>query len=120
MENAADRIANEFIAHYETAWDQGAEAVARLYASDSVLVGYATAIGRSEILRLLREIIQQGWTRIKIKTVNVRQVDGIILVAIEYTAFGSGAIAGKTLNATSSHVLVHVNGEWLSTLHTAR
>jgi hypothetical protein len=28
--------------------------------------------------------------------------------------------AGKTLDATSSHVLAHADGEWLSALHTAR
>ena len=61
MDDAADQIANEFIARYETAWNHhGAEAVAKLYAPDSVLVGYVIAIGRSEILKLLRGIIGQG------------------------------------------------------------
>jgi len=120
MDDPADRIANEFIQRYEAAWNQGAEALATLYTSDSVLVGYVTAIGRSEILKLLQGIIGQGWTRIKMKAVNVRKAGDVILVANEYTAIGSGANAGKTLDATSSHVLVHIDGEWLSALHTAR
>jgi hypothetical protein len=69
---------------------------------------------------LLQGIIAQGWTRIKIKIVNVRKVGDVILVANAYSAIGSGANAGKTLEATSSHVLVHTDGEWLSALHTAR
>jgi hypothetical protein len=44
----------------------------------------------------------------------------VILIANEYAATGSGENAGKTLNASASHVLVESNGEWLSTLHTAR
>jgi hypothetical protein len=63
---------------------------------------------------LLQGIIAQGWTRIKIKIVNVRKVGDVILVANAYSAIGSGANAGKTLEAASSHVLVHtgpaVNG----------
>jgi len=120
MDDAADRIANEYIQRYEAAWSHGAEAVAKLYTADSVLVGYITAIGRPEILKLLGEIIGQGWTRIKIKAVNVRKVGDVILVANTYTAIGSGANAGKRLDATASHVLVHAGGEWLSALHTAR
>lgn len=69
---------------------------------------------------MLRGIIGQGWTSIRIKIVNVRQVGGLILIANEYVATGSGKNAGKTLNASASHVLVESNGEWLSTLHTAR
>ena len=65
-DNAAERIAREFIERYEAAWTQGAEAAAQLYTADGVLVGYATAIGRDEISKLLAGIIGQGWTRIKI------------------------------------------------------
>jgi uncharacterized protein (TIGR02246 family) len=119
-DNAAERIAREFIERYEAAWTQGAEATAQLYTADGVLVGYATAIGRDEISKLLAGIIGQGWTRIKIRTVNVRKVGDVILMANEFTAIGSSANAGKTLDATSSHVLVHADGEWRSTLHTAR
>ena len=75
---------------------------------------------RQQICELLSGIIGQGWTSIKIKIVNVRQVGGVILIANEYAATGSGDKAGKTLNASASHVLVESNGEWLSTLHTAR
>lgn len=120
LDNHADQIARDFIGRYEAEWNRGAEAVSRLYAPDAVLVGFVTAIGRSQICELLRGIISQGWTRIRIKIVNVRRVGGVILIANEYTAIGSGENAGKALNATSSHVLVESNGEWLSTLHTAR
>jgi ketosteroid isomerase-like protein len=79
--DAAERIAAEFIGRYEAAWAQGAEAAAKLYTADSVLVGYITAIGRPEILKLLRRIIAQGWTQIRIKAVNVRQIGDVILLA---------------------------------------
>jgi len=46
-----------------------AEAVSLLYASDAVLVGFVTAIGRSRICELLHGIIGQGWTSIRIKIV---------------------------------------------------
>ena len=121
LSDRADRIARHFISRYEVEWSNGgAEAVSRLYASDAVLVGLVTAIGRSQICALLRGIIGQGWTSIRFKIVNVRQVGGVILIANEYAAIGTGENAGKTLNATSSHVLVESNGEWLATLHTAR
>jgi uncharacterized protein (TIGR02246 family) len=120
MDVAAERIAHEFIVRYEAAWTNGAEAVAKLYTTDGVLIGYVTAIGRPKILRLLREIINQGWTRIKIQAVNVRKIGDVILVANEYTASGSGTNSEKTLSATSSHVLAQIDGEWLTALHTAR
>jgi uncharacterized protein (TIGR02246 family) len=120
MDGTAKQIAEQFLRRYEAAWADGAEAVAELYASDGVLVGYFTAAGRSEILKLVQGIIGQGWTQIKIKAVNVRRIGDVVLVANEYTAFGSGANAGKTLAATASHVLVHADGAWRSTLHTAR
>jgi hypothetical protein len=63
-----------------------------------VLVGLVTAIGRSQICELLRSIIGQGWTSIRIKIVNVRQVGGVILIASEYAAIGSGENAGRDLN----------------------
>jgi uncharacterized protein (TIGR02246 family) len=119
-DDVAEGIAREFIDRYEAAWAEGAEAAAWLYTADSVLVGYMTAIGRAEIQKLLNGIIAQGWTRIKMRAVNVRRIGDVILMANEYTAIGSGANAGKTLDATSSHVLVHADGEWRSALHTAR
>ncbi len=122
MDDAAARIVNEFVARYEAAWNErGADAVAKLYTADSVLVGFATAIGRHEILKLLEVIIGQGWTRIKIKVVIVRKVGDVILFVNEYTATGSsGENTGKTISATASHVLVQIEGAWLSALHTAR
>jgi len=41
-------------------------------------------------------------------------------IANEYAALGSGANAGKTLDATSSHVFIHVDGAWRLALHVAR
>jgi uncharacterized protein (TIGR02246 family) len=120
MDEASDRIAQEFAARYETAWTEGAESVSNLYTPDSVLVGYFTAIGRPEILKLLRGIINQGWTRIEITIVNVRKVGDLVLMANEYTAIGTSANAGKTLSAAASHVLAYTDGKWLSALHTAR
>jgi len=55
----------------------------------------------------------------KIKGVNVWKIADVILATNNYAAIGSGEKAGKTLNATSRHVLVHTDGEWLSALHTA-
>ena len=120
MDDRAEQIAHEFMRRYEAAWSEGAEAVSKLYTSDGVLVGFLTAIGRSQIRELVRDIIGQGWKSIRIKIANVRKVGDVILIASEYTALGSGENAGKTLNATSSHVLVQSNGAWLLTLHTAR
>jgi hypothetical protein len=65
----------------------------------------------------LNGIFAQGWTKIKIKVTNAREVNGVILVANEYTAFGSGANEGKTLDAKSSHVLSLVDGGYVSVLH---
>ncbi len=93
--------------------------VIQLYTHDSVLVGYITAVGRSEITDLLQGIFAQGWTGIKVRAVNARRVGDVILVANEYTAIGSGTKAGETLGGKSSHVLINVDGEWLSTMHTA-
>jgi uncharacterized protein (TIGR02246 family) len=120
VNESADQIANDFAKRYEAAWTSGAEATALLYAADGVLVGLVIAIGRSQIRELLQRIIGQGWTRIQIKIVNVRKVGDVILVANEYSAIGSGENAGKTLDAKASHVLVRIDGVWLSTLHTAR
>ena len=120
MDNTVERIAADFIRRYEAAWAKGAEMVAELYTNDSVLVGYRTATGRCDIIKLVYGIIAQGWTGIEIRAVNTRKIGDVILVVAEYTALSSGANAGKTLNATSSYVLVCVDGVWLVTLHTAR
>jgi uncharacterized protein (TIGR02246 family) len=121
MTNEADQhIARDFIARYEAAWAQGAQAAAQLYTADSVLVGYMTAIGRAEIQKLLAGIIDRGWTRIEMRPANVRRIGDVILLACAYTAVGSGVNAGKKLDATSSYVLVAADGAWRSALHTAR
>ena len=60
MDGTAERIAEEFLRRYEAAWADGAETVAELYTSDSVLVGYVTAVGRSEILKLVQRNYRPG------------------------------------------------------------
>jgi uncharacterized protein (TIGR02246 family) len=120
MEQSPQDIATAFAHQWESAWNSlGAAATAELYTDDSVLVGAAVGIGRSEIARILDTLFKQGWTRIGIKVLNARQVGGVVLVASEFSAIGSGANAGKSLNGKSSHVLTQVGGTWLSAMHTA-
>jgi hypothetical protein len=90
-----------------------------LYTPDSVLVGGAVGIGRADIERLLGMLFKQGWTKISIKVLNAREVGGVVLVAAEFSAVGSGPTAGQTLNGKSSHVLTQVGDTWLSAMHTA-
>jgi uncharacterized protein (TIGR02246 family) len=114
------QIASDFIGRWERTWnEQGADAVAQLYTPDAILVGHVTAEGREQIARLLRGIVEQGWTRVEIKVVGVRQLGDVILIATEYTASGPEGDAGKRLDAKSSHVLTRVGNEWLSAMHTA-
>ena len=104
----------------EIAWkEHGPAELARLYAEEAMLVGYVTAIGRAEIADLLRGIVAQGWTGIKITTRHARRFGDVILVASDYTATKSDAQAGETMDAKSSHVLVKIADEWLSAMHTA-
>ncbi len=120
MEQNAQDIAVDFARRWEHAWNaQGAAGAAELYTDDSVLVGAAVGIGRPEIARLLDMLFKQGWRRISIKVVNARTVAGVVLVASEFSATGSGPAANKTLNGKSSHVLTQVGGTWLSAMHTA-
>jgi ketosteroid isomerase-like protein len=114
-----DQIAADYIARWGRLWNrEGVRAVDMLYTPDSVLVGYRTAVGRTEIARLLQSILDQGWTGIKIKVVNARALAGTILVANDYTAIGSGPNAGKTRDGKSSHVLTRFNDTWMSAMHT--
>ena len=120
MKQSPEEVASAFVSKWENAWNfQGAAATAKLYTPDSVLVGAAIGIGQPEIERLLERLFQQGWTKISIKVVNVREVCGVVLVASEFSASGSGPNAGKTLNGRSSHVLTPVDGTWLSAMHSA-
>jgi uncharacterized protein (TIGR02246 family) len=120
MEQSAIEVASAYARAWEDAWNsQGATAVAKLYTPDSVLIGAAIAAGPAEIERALNRLIQQGWTRINIKVVNARGVGGVVLVASEFSAFGSGPSAGKSLNGRSSHVLTRVDHTWLSAMHCA-
>jgi uncharacterized protein (TIGR02246 family) len=120
MTQGPEEIAAAYANRWESAWNsRGASAAAELYTSDSVLVGAAVGIGRPEIERLLGMLFKQGWTRISIKVVNAREVGGVVLVASEFSAIGSGPTAGKTLNGKSSHVLTQVGDTWLSAMHTA-
>lgn len=63
--------------------------------------------------------MEQGWTKIKIKTVMVETLGEDILVANEYEVFGSGNNEGKKLKAKSSQVLTNENNKWLTAMHTA-
>jgi uncharacterized protein (TIGR02246 family) len=120
MKQGPQEIAVAYASKWEDAWNsQGASAAAKLYTPDSVLVGAATGIGRPEIERLLGMLYQQGWTKISIKVLNAREVGGVVLVASEFSAVGSGPNAGKTLNGKSSHVLMQTGDTWLSAMHTA-
>ncbi len=120
MDGSAGQVASAFIHRYERAWNnKEAEDVSKLYAPDGVLVGYVIATGRAAIQKLLQGIRDRGWTNITIKIVSARKVGNVVLIANEYTAIGTGESVGKTLDAKSSHVLVCIDGEWLSTLHTA-
>ena len=120
MQQSAIEVASVFARSWEDAWNaQGAAAVARLYTPDSVLIGAAIAVGRPEIERALDRLIQLGWTRISINVVNARAVGGVVLVASEFSAVGSGPNAGKSLSGRSSHVLTLVDDRWLSAMHSA-
>jgi uncharacterized protein (TIGR02246 family) len=115
-----NEIALAYIRAWENAWNtEGVEATLKMYAPDSVLVGYVTAKGQSEIAALLGGIFAQGWTKISIRVVHAREANGLILIANEYTATGSGPNAGKTLDAKSSHVLALAGESWVSVMHTA-
>jgi uncharacterized protein (TIGR02246 family) len=113
------RIAEDFVRRYELAWNGGNAAdVAALYAPDGTLVARESARGHAEIQALLQGIFNQGWTGMAIRILDVRSVNGRILLATEYEASGSGPTGRRTMSARSSHVLVASNGSWLSTLHT--
>jgi uncharacterized protein (TIGR02246 family) len=118
MKQSPEQIAVAYVSKWESAWNsQGAAAVANLYTPDGVLVGAAMGVGQPEIERLLDMLCKQGWTKISIKVLNAREVGGLVLVASEFSAVGSGPNAGKTLNGKSSHVLTQVGDTWLSTMH---
>jgi uncharacterized protein (TIGR02246 family) len=120
MKQSAIEVASAYARAWENAWNsQGAAAVAKLYTPDSVLIGAAIAVGRPEIERSLERLMQQGWATISINVVNARAVGGVVLVASEFTAFGSGPSAGKSLNGRSSHVLTLLDDTWLSAMHSA-
>jgi uncharacterized protein (TIGR02246 family) len=120
MKQKPEEIAAAYVSKWQTAWNShGASAAAELYTPDSVLVGAALGIGRLEIERLLGVLFKQGWTRISIKVRNAREIGGVVLVAAEFSAVGSGPTAGETLNGKSSHVLTQVGDTWLSAMHTA-
>jgi ketosteroid isomerase-like protein len=112
-----DQIAADYIERWQKLWNEQL-AVAALYTDDSVLVGFRTAVGKTDIAALLQSIRDQAWTGIAIKVVNARAIAGVILVACEYTAIGSGRNAGQTRDGKSSHVLTPIDGAWLSAMHT--
>lgn len=113
-------IATAFVRDWETAWNAGGPAAAvRLYTADAVLVGAAMGAGQHEIERLMGLLYKAGWTSIAIKVVNARAVGGVVLVACEFTAQGSGDKERMELQGKSSHVLTQVDGTWLSAMHSA-
>jgi uncharacterized protein (TIGR02246 family) len=118
LSEQAEQIARAFQRQYEMLWNSsGAEAVATLYTADSVLIGRSIAKGREEIEVALKALFQRGWIAISTNTLHVREAAGTVLVVSEFTAFGSGAIEGETLNGKSTHVLTQVGGDWLSAMH---
>jgi hypothetical protein len=117
MSENVDHIAAGYIDRWQRLWNEQGP-VSTLYTADSVLVGYKTVVGRTDIAALLQSILDLGWTGITIKIVNARAVAGVILIASDYTAIGSGTNAGQTREGKSSHVLTHVDGTWLSAMHT--
>jgi ketosteroid isomerase-like protein len=112
-----DQIATGYIDRWQKLWNEQ-RAVSALYTDDSVLVGFRTAVGKADIAALLQSIREQGWTGIAIKVVNARAVAGVVVVACEYTAIGSGRNAGQTRDGKSSHVLALIGDTWLSAMHT--
>ncbi|HET6159782.1 MAG TPA: SgcJ/EcaC family oxidoreductase [Dongiaceae bacterium] len=115
-----EQIAADFVTRWARAWsDEGPAAATRLYTSDSMLVGGVTAIGRSQIETALTALFNQGWASIDIKVTHARAVNGMVLVASDFTATGSGPNAGKTLAGRSTHALTQIDGAWLSVMHTA-
>ncbi|MDQ2842678.1 MAG: hypothetical protein M3Y72_16895 [Acidobacteriota bacterium] len=120
MTERPEEIAAAYMSKWENAWNnEGVDAAVKLYAPDSVLIGHVTAIGQPEIAKLLSGIFNQGFTKIKIKVTNAREVSGLILIANEYSAIGSGPNEGKTRDAKSSHVLALIGESWVSVMHTA-
>jgi uncharacterized protein (TIGR02246 family) len=113
-------IAADYVARWAKSWnDLGPEATAQLYTPDSMLIGAAMASGRAEIQKALTALFNLGWTKIDIKPVHVRAAGGLVLVASEFVASGSGPSAGKTLTGKSTHALAQIDGIWLSAMHTA-
>ena len=120
MTNDYKSIAQEFMKRWESAWNAGdVGELMELYTEESILVGYVTAVGKRAVEELLKGILDQGWKRIEIRITQIREINGIILVANEYSAFGAGVNEGKKLEAKSSHVLALINGSYVSVLHTA-
>jgi uncharacterized protein (TIGR02246 family) len=120
MADGVETIASAFNRRWETAWNEdGARDVAGLYAEDAILAGYKVAVGRPAIADLLGAIFAQGWTRIAIRLVHAHRRGNVVFVVNDYTASGTGAKSGETLDAKSSHVLIEVDGAWLSAMHTA-
>lgn len=117
--NDINKIANDFNEIYAELWNKNnIEELSKLYTNNCILVGYKTVVGRVEVSELLHSIIRQGWTKIQIKTVKVKLLDGVILIANEYQAIGSGEKEGEVLDAKSSQVLTKLNDNWLTAMHT--
>jgi hypothetical protein len=67
------QIATAYVDRWQKLWnEQGG--ISALYTADSVLVGFRTAVGKTDIAALLQSIRDQGWTGIAIKVVNARAI----------------------------------------------
>lgn len=120
MENLLE-IAKEFNLKYQELWNQNKfEELSNLYSINSILVGYEIVQNRENIAKILQQIYDQGWTKIKIETVKTSNIDdNIILVANIYEAFNSKDANAKPLKTKSSHVLNKIDNVWLTKMHSA-
>lgn len=120
MENSLD-IANEFNSKYEELWNKNEfEKLASLYSTNSILVGYEVMHNRENIINSLKQIYEQGWTKIKIETVKTSIIgDNIILVANIYEAINSKDVEAKKITTKSSQVLNKIDNVWQTAMHSA-
>ncbi|WP_294280686.1 DUF4440 domain-containing protein [uncultured Chryseobacterium sp.] len=114
-------IANEFNSNYEKLWNESDfSGLSNLYSAHSILVGYDVVQNRENIIKNLKQIIDQGWTKIKIQTQLVSFIDpDIILVANIYEAFNSKNPEQDSIKTKSSHVLKRTGDAWQTVMHSA-
>ncbi|MDQ1096922.1 MULTISPECIES: nuclear transport factor 2 family protein [Chryseobacterium] len=120
MENIRN-IADEFNSNYEKLWNAfDFDSLSNLYSEHSILVGYEIVQDRGNIIKSLEQIVDQGWTTIKIQTQLVSSVDpDTILVANIYEAFNSKNTEQQSMKTKSSHVLKRIGDAWQTVMHSA-